>query len=368
MTSARLALQQEAEARGFVVGWAPLELPEPVKERYRQWIAAGQQAMMGQLARTLEVRLAPRERLAWAQSVMVLAAPHAFPDPGVPAGGVRLGRVGRIFWLREQEYIRLLLEPHLEELKELCYKLGGRCRDYIDYGPLSFRSFAALSGLGWIGRNGMLLQPARGSYLTLALLLTSFEIEPALPHLDRCGSCTQCVKDCPTGALLGDGVLDANRCTSYWTTQHPDLIPVERWAGLGNWLYGCDICQEVCPWNQKAEMFWQGYQPEAELAYPDLTDFLTLSEVAFQAKYARSSFERTGRSRMARNTLIVLSNTQDPAYLPLIRQGAQDPSPLVRASVAWALVRMKDNHAVEPLLDDSSAMVQREARHALERL
>jgi len=365
MTKSQLILQQEAEARGFLVAWASVELPTLAQERYQQWIAAGHQATMGQLARVLEFRLAPRKRLAWAQSVMILAAPHAFPDPGVLEGGVRVGRVGRLFWVREQEYIRLLIEPHIEELKDLCYKLGGRCKDYIDQGPLSFRSYAALAGLGWIGRNAMLLRSGSGTYMTLALLLTSFEVEPPPLYPNHCGSCTLCVKNCPTGALLGDATLDANRCTSYWTTQHPDLIPVEKWSGIGDWVYGCDICQEVCPWNQKAERFWQGYQPEQELAHPDLADFITLSEVDFRAKYARSAFERTGRLQLARNALIVLSNTQEQAYLPLIRQGAQDLAPLVRATAAWALVKMGDIRTAETLLKDPKAIVQREARRAL---
>jgi len=153
---------------------------------------------------------------------------------------------------------------------------------------------------------------------------------------------------------------------SYWTTQHRDLIPIEIWSGIGQWLYGCDVCQEVCPWNHEAEAFWQGYQPESELAHPDLADFLTLSEMDFRAKYAWSAFERTGRSRMARNALIVLSNTQDPAYLPLVRQGAQDLAPLVRATTAWALVRMADIHTARKLLDDPNATVRREACQALE--
>lgn len=366
MTNPRAVLQREAEARGFLVAWAPVALPDSIQEGYRQWIAAGRFATMGGLARALDIRLAPRERLAWARSVMVLAAPHAFPDPGVPEGGVRIGRVGRIFWIREHDFIRRLIWPHIEELKDLCYTLGGRCRDYIEQGPLSFRSYAALAGLGWIGRNGMLLRPARGTYLTLAVLLTNFEVEPPPPHPNRCGECTLCVQKCPTGALIGDGVLDANRCISYWTTKHPGLIPIEVWPGIGNWLYGCDLCQEVCPWNHSAEAFWHEYQPEPELAHPDVTDFLTLSERAFRAKYVGSDFERFGRVHMARNALIVLSNTKDSSYLPLIRRGTQDRAPLVRATAAWALARMGNTRPVEKLLEDPDTVVQHEARQILE--
>lgn len=358
------ALQEAAEARGFIVAWAPATLPPQVMTGYTQWIAAGHQATMGQLTRAIDVRLEPTKRLAWAKSIMVLAAPHAFPDPDAPGGGVRIGQVGRIFWLREQDYTRLLVEPQLEELKALCYKLGGRCSDYVDQGPLSFRSHAAMAGLGWIGHNGMLIHQNRGTYLTLAVLLTSFEIESAPFYPNRCGHCRLCECSCPTGALLGDGTLDAGRCTSYWTTQHRDLIPFALWEGIGNWVYGCDVCQAVCPWNSKADAFWQGYKPEPELAHPNLADFFTLSEGDFTRTYARSSFERSGRARMARNALIVLANTKDPAYLPLARLAAQDVNPLVRATAVWALLKLGDMPTALKLLKDPSAMVQHEALKA----
>ncbi|ADG06750.1 tRNA epoxyqueuosine(34) reductase QueG [Kyrpidia tusciae] len=364
--SAAVTLQQDAEARGFLAAWAPVDLPPSVVDRYRAWIADRRQAGMGQLARNVEVRLAPRSRLAWARSVLVLAAPHRFPDPGPPPGGVRIGRVGRIFWMREQDYIQRRVQPHLDELKEICHRLGGRCRDYVEQGPLSFRSYGAGAGLGWIGRNGMLLHPEWGSYMTLAVLLTDFEVEAAPEHPFRCGRCRRCLDRCPTGALLGDGTLDANRCISYWTTQHLDLIPPEVWDGLGSWLFGCDECQEVCPWTPEAERFWEGYEPEPELAHPDLSDFLTLPIHMFAQKYAQSAFERAGRPRMARNALIVLGNTRDSAYLPLIRMGCEDPSPLVRATASWAAVRVGGRQEAERLLRDPEPLVCNEARRALE--
>jgi epoxyqueuosine reductase len=361
----RAVLQQEAELRGFLVAWAPIELPSEVQARYQAWVAARHEAGMGQLARAIEVRFNPTERLAWARSVMILAAPHAYPDPGAPPGGVRIGRVARVFWVREYEFIRRLIEPHLEDLKDLGARLGVRCRDYVEQGPLSLRSYAALSGLGWIGRNGMLIRSPQGSYLTLALLLTSLPVEEPPRHPEGCGSCRLCLRECPTGALLGDGLLDANKCVSYWTTQHPDLIPPERWEGIGDWLYGCDDCQSVCPWNKHAETFWHRYQPEPELAHPDLQDFLTLSEPAFRAKYRGSAFDRTGRIRMARNALIVLANTRDPAYLPLVRRGAEDRVYLVRATAAWALAKLGDLDAVGKLRRDPDPRVRREAERAL---
>lgn len=359
------ALQKEAESRGFLVAWAPIQLPPEVRARYERWVEAGYEAAMGELTRAIEVRFNPLERLAWARSVMVLAAPHAYPDPGTPPDGVRIGRVGRVFWVREYNFIRRLIEPHLEDLKRLCTQLGVRCLDYVHQGPLSFRSYASLAGMGWIGRNGMLIRPGVGSYLTLALLLTSLEVEPPALHPERCGSCRLCLQRCPTGALLGDGLLDANRCISYWTTKHPDLIPPERWDDIGDWVYGCDLCQDVCPWDDEAETVWRCYRPEPDLAHPDLQDFLTLSEPAFRAKYAGSAFERHGRIRMARNALIVLANTRDAAYLPLVRRAAEDRAALVRATAVWALAKLGDLGTVERLRRDPDTRVRQEAERAL---
>lgn len=363
---AAVTLQQAAEERGFVVAWAPTDLPSFVVSRYRTWIEEMRQAGMGQLARNVEVRLTPSSRLAWARSALVLAAPHGFPDPGPPPGGVRIGRVGRLFWVREQDYIQRRVQPHLDELKEICHRLGGRCRDYVEQGPLSYRSYGALAGLGWIGRNGMLINQQLGSYMTLAVLLTSFELADASEHPFRCGRCKLCVERCPTGALIGDGTLDANRCISYWTTQHLDLIPFELRESLGDWLFGCDECQSVCPWSPEAIRFWKGYEPDPDLVHPDLTDFLALSNHAFAQKYAQSAFERVGRPRMARNALVVLANTRDSGYLPLVRLGCEDPSPLIRATAAWACVRLGGRKDAERLLSDPELLVRGEARQALE--
>jgi epoxyqueuosine reductase QueG len=137
------------------------------------------------------------------------------------------------------------------------------------------------------------------------------------------------------------------------------------WEAIGNWIYGCDICQTICPWNSKAEAFWRGYRPEGELAYPDLTDFFRLSEVELKQKYVGSVFERSGRTHMARNALIVLTNTRDEAYLPLVRQGAKDQNPLIRATAVWALLHLGDLQTAARLLKDPSEMVQREARKAI---
>ncbi|MCL6525664.1 MAG: tRNA epoxyqueuosine(34) reductase QueG [Thermaceae bacterium] len=353
------ALRQEAQQRGFLAEWAPLGLPEEAQRRYRAWLEAGNHASMDYLLPS--TRLEPAQRFAWARSVLVLAAPQAYPDPGPPEGGVRLGRVARYAWVRDYH---VLLEPYLRELEDCAAKLGVQAKGYVDTGPFSERSYAVLSGLGWVGRNAMLMRMGEGAYLSLALLLTSLEPpEPAPSYPNRCGRCTRCLTACPTGALLGDGTLDARRCISYWTIEHRGLIPAPLWPLIGDWLFGCDLCQEVCPWNRKPQVFWSGFRPEPELAHPDLEEFFSLSSRAFARRYERTVFLRPGRNRMARNALIVLANRQE--HLPLVRRAAGDVNPVVRATAARALARFGDWDAVARLGHDPQPEVAQEAQAVL---
>jgi len=361
------AIRAAAEELGFVARWGAGDLPEFVVDRYQHWLAEKRHATMGELLRGVEVRLDPLQRFGWVRSALVLAAPHAYPDPGAEEGGVRFGRVGRMYWVREQGYLERILRPRIEELKTVCREHGVRARDWIDQGPIPIRSYAARSGLGWVGRNGMIIAPKLGTYTTLAVLLTDLDVPGAAPHKDRCGSCRRCLPACPTGALLGDGTLDARRCISYWTTQHPGMIPPEIWPQMQNWVFGCDICQESCPWNGKAEEFWSGYVPEPALAHPDLRTFFSAYSDGheFERLYGESAFERAGRTRMARNAIIVLANTGDKAFAPYCRLGASDVDPIVRATAAHGLVRLRDRKTAAKLLSDPDETVRREAGAAL---
>lgn len=357
-------LAQAAQELGFLAAWTGVDLPQDTQERYRDWAGQGKQAGMAYLVKNLDTRLNPSRRFEWARSVLVLAAPHAYPPPERPPGGMRLGRVARYAWVRDYHQ---LLAPHLGELERLAQSLGLQAKGYVDTGPLSERSHAVLGGLGWIGRNAMLMRMAEGTYLTLAVLLTSAPLPPSMaPYPSRCGTCSRCVSGCPTGALLGDGTLDSRLCISYWTIEHRGPIPTSIWAGIGGWLFGCDLCQEVCPWNRKARAFWRGFVPEPELAYPNLEDFFHLSSKAFARRYAGTVFLRPGRTSMARNALVVLANLGNPDYLPLVRQGAQDANPIVRATAAQALARLGDFDSIVPLRQDLEPSVVGLARDLLE--
>jgi epoxyqueuosine reductase QueG len=278
--------------------------------------------------------------------------------------------VGRRFWVREPDpfFLKRLFVPDVEALMELARRLGIRARDSVDQGPLPLNLYAVASGTFWRGRNAMPLSPALGGRVALACLLTDVPAPAPASHENRCASCRRCVGGCPTGALLGDGRVDLNRCISYWTTRHQDVLPVDRWPEVGSWLFGCDLCLDACPWNERAERLaqtWPGFRAEPGLAHPDLTDFLALPGPEFARRYAATAFERAGRSRLARNALVVLANGGDPAHHGLMALAAGDRAPLVRATAAQALAVVGERRRAEPLLRDPDRSVRDAARAAL---
>lgn len=346
-------LEEAARERGFQVAWVPLEGLEAAEPRFRAWLAAGRHGGMAYLEREVEVRFRPQRRFPWAQSALLLFAPYAYEDPGVPPGGLRVGRVARYAWVRDYH---LLLGEALGWLVEVARGLGVEARGYVDHGPLPERALAVLSGAGWVGRSGMFLSQAFGVHAFVGVLLTALAVEERPLHPFRCGRCTRCLSACPTGALLGDGTLDAGRCVSYLTVEHKGFIPPSLWPGMGDWLLGCDGCTEVCPWERFGQV-WRGFAPDPELAHPDLRDFFRLSGRAFLRKYGTTAFARPGRARMARNALIVLSNLG--LGEGLIAEAAEDPSPLVRRTALHALFRM--GRPVEGFLRDKDPGIRQEA-------
>ncbi len=349
-----------AEERGFEAHVAPAELPEARRRAFLAWLERGMHAGMTYMARNPEARLHPQRRFPWFKSALVLSLPYGYAPPPRPAGGLRRGRVARYAWVRDYH---LRTEPHLRALEELCGRLGGTCRGYVDHGPVLETAYAEATGAGWIGRNGLWLQVRGGSYQHLAVLLTPWEAETPGPHPDRCGSCRACVAHCPTGAIVADGVVDARRCVSYWTIEHRGLVPLELWEGIGDWLFGCDDCQTVCPWNRFARAP-KGLEPDPELAWPDLEAFFTLSNRAFARRYAGSAFVRSGRPRLARNALVVLTGRDPEALGGLLPRALADPSPLVRATAAAAAVRLgrpADAERTLAQLDDAGRAYVRQA-------
>ncbi len=317
-----------ARALGLEARAVPLRIPERDRRRFALWLAEGRHAGMAYLERTKMARLHPEKAFPWARGALILAAPYAFPELPVPPGGLRVGRVARYAWTRDYH---AALEDALSELVALARSLGLRARGYVDHGPLHEVALARAAGLGWVGRNTLLLREGVGSYLLLAVLLLDLPTPEVDPAPDRCGTCTRCRLSCPTGALDGRG-LDARRCISYWTIEVRGPFPIELWNAFGDWLFGCDDCQEVCPWNRFSSKlgYWRGFLPEPGLAHPDLWDFVRLSNRGFQRYYGTSAFSRPGRVGMARNAIRLLYALGHREFEAYLEAAAADPSPVLR--------------------------------------
>jgi epoxyqueuosine reductase len=222
---------------------------------------------------------------------------------------------------------------------------GCRGRGVVDTAPLLERDFARRAGLGWFGKNTMLLNKHLGSYFFLGALLLDLELQPDPPHgTSHCGTCTACLDACPTDAFAGPFQLDARRCISYLTIELKGPVPLELRPGLGDWVFGCDVCQEVCPWNRKAP---PAHEPalaqRPDLAALDPVELLGLSAEAFQRRFRSTALARSKRRGLLRNAALVLGNRGDPAALPALRRALDDAEPQVREAARWAIDRILKN-------------------------
>ncbi len=315
--------------------------PTPHYVEYRQWIEAGLAGGMAYLQHPDAVtrRADPRRILPEARTVIVVAAGYAgAPHPPLPP---LHGRVSRYAW--GEDYHRWLLKRLKQFIRRLQATMGDfPCRCYVDTGPVLERSWAIKAGLGFIGKNTALIHPQLGSYLFLGVALVGLEIPPTPQRPGGgCGHCTRCLHRCPTGALVAPYRLDARRCIAYLTVEHRGPIP-EAWRpAIGEWLFGCDLCQEVCPWNRRA------LQAHAHAAPPPgatlyLPDLLLLTPETFRARFRRSPIWRATPEGLARNAAIVLGNRGDQAALPHLERALQHhPPPVVEEAIRWAIKRLE---------------------------
>jgi epoxyqueuosine reductase len=330
-------LKQQAHHLGFdLVGIAPAA-PADGFDRLRDWLDRGFAGEMEYMHRRAEARRRPDSVLPEVRSVVMLAMnynPGAEPEESAPG----LGRVAR--YARGPDYHDVLRERLNQLLKWLqAERPGCRGRGVVDTAPLLERDFARRAGLGWFGKNTMLLNKRLGSYFFLAALLVDLELQPDNPfEADHCGSCTACLDACPTTAFAGPRLLDARRCISYLTIELKSDVPIELRNGVGDWAFGCDVCQEVCPWNHKAPLASEAAAPgRPELASLDLIELLGLSEAEFRLRFRDTALMRTKRRGLLRNAALVLGNTGDERALPVLRRALEDAEPLVREAARWAI-------------------------------
>jgi epoxyqueuosine reductase len=333
-------LKQYAHDLGFeLAGIAPAS-PADGFDRLRIWLEQGFAGEMEYMHRHADARRHPAAILPEVRSVLMVGMNYK-PEHDAPlaSAGAKVAR-----YALGVDYHDVLRE----RLKQLLARIqqdipGCRGRAVVDTAPLLERDFARRAGLGWFGKNTMLLNKRLGSYFFIGALLLDLELQPDRPHeTSHCGTCTACLDACPTQAFTGAGQLDARRCISYLTIELRGSIPEELREPMGDWLLGCDVCQEVCPWNRKAPVATEtAFRPGAALEAMDPKQLMSLTEEDFRERFRGSAFMRTKRRGLLRNAAIVLGNQGDPTALPALRKALHDPEPLVREAAAWAIRRIE---------------------------
>lgn len=314
-------------------GVAPIE-PHLRRQYYLDWIQEGQHASMSWLERNNDRRLHPSAVLPGARSILVFGLNYHQPQPP------RDFRIAR--YALGKDYHKILFK----KLKQVCTLLreyGGEQKPYVDTGPVLERPIAAHTQLGWQAKNTLLVSRDYGVWLLLGEIFTTLELHPDTPSSDHCGSCTRCIDACPTDAITGPYQLDASRCLSYYSIEHHGPIPLTYRRAMGDRVFGCDDCLDVCPWNRFAKQTREArFQP---VDLPALRDTLTWSEEDFRAHFAGTPVARLGLERWWRNAAVVLGNIGTTADLPALEALAADSTPLVAEHAQWAIseIRQRDS-------------------------
>jgi epoxyqueuosine reductase len=343
-------VKRAAEEAGFdLAGIAPVS-DSPELKAFPDWIAAGRAGEMkylesrtdnGELKRASLTNVAP-----WAKSVIVGAinynTPHPYSTQVQDATG---GWISRYAWSREDYH-----DAVLRRLRQIEASMHKECegndpplttRSYVDTGPIVERVFAKYAGVGWIGKNTCVINQKKGSWLFLGVILTSLELTPDIPAPDRCGTCTRCIDACPTDAILAPYELDSNRCISYLTIEKRGSIPEDLRPGMGRHIFGCDICQDVCPWNRKAPVTTAPeFEPREGLVNPALEWLAAMSAEDFQKAFRRSPIRRAKHAGLRRNAAIAMGNSGYGKFIPILDKMTGDPDETVREAAAWARERL----------------------------
>jgi epoxyqueuosine reductase len=333
----------------------------PELEYFPSWVAAGYAGEMEYLKSRDEhgklKRASLKNAIPWARSVIVCGINYntAQPYSTEVAHNKTRGWIARYAWSAEDYHDSVMrklrqLEARIHSEAENAGGVEITTRCYVDTGPLVERVYAKYAGVGWIGKNTCILNQQLGSWIFLGVILTSLDLEPDLPAADRCGSCTRCIEACPTGALLEPYKLDATRCISYLTIEKRGEIPEDMRSGMGNHIFGCDICQDVCPWNGGAARRSPAarspkapateaaeFQPRPGLVNPPLQQIASMTREDFQQTFRRSPVKRAKYSGLRRNAVIAMGNSGERSFLPQLHELAQDPDPDVAEHARWAI-------------------------------
>lgn len=387
-----MSLTQKVKARARELGFDLVGVttpdPPPHMDVYENWLAAGRHGEMGYLdtERARRRRADPRRILPECRSVLVLGAPYPKPLQYEQAsnheearnnesadlrtrGKTPTGRVASYAWGDDyHDAFKHRLKALVAFIEE---QHGGAVpnRWYTDTGPVLERELAQRAGLGWIGKNTCLINPQSGSYFLLAEILLGIDLAPDSPFLpDRCGSCTRCIEACPTQCILTDRTIDAGRCISYLTIELKGPIAEELRPQMADWVFGCDVCQQVCPWNQRFanQEADPAFAPRQGVPLVDLVQEMTLTPQEFNRKFIGNPVKRPKRRGYLRNVAVALGNAGDAAAVPALADALlHDPEALVRGHAAWALARIGTQEAVQAL---QKAQAREEVEYVLDEI
>lgn len=343
----RSALIERAKALGFdAVGIAPATASPKTLERLQSWLEQGFHGDMEWMADRPDRRASPEALWADVKSVIMIGVNYGTTDDVLAK--LREPRIGNVSLYAQRKDYHETIKGRLKELAGfVAAKGGGDVKVFVDTAPVLERALGASAGIGWQGKNTMLVSRAFGTWLFLGAIYTSLAIEPDRSEQDHCGSCTRCLSVCPTDAFPEPYRLDARRCIAYLTIEHKGPIPLEFRRAIGNRIFGCDDCLAVCPWNKFASNCRDdklALRAEMDLSLESLVE---LDDGAFRAFFAGTPVKRTGRDRFLRNVLIAIGNTLDPKYAPAVKRRLADPSQTVRGAAVWALSLVVDNAEFE---------------------
>ncbi len=337
----RALIEARAGALGFDrFGVCAASLDARVGEGLSEFLEAGHHGTMAWLGARAGQRADPRALWAGARSVIALGISYA--PAGDALAGLHARSRGNIsVYARGRDY-HDVVKGKLKHLAQfIAARFAAEVKVFVDTAPVMEKPLAQQAGLGWQGKHTNLVSRVHGSWLFLGEIYTSLALPPDAAHVDRCGSCRNCLDACPTDAFPAPYRLDARRCISYLTIEHDGPIPVEFRGAIGNRIYGCDDCLAVCPWNRFAAAGREAkFAARAELVSPDLAALLALDEAGFRALFAGGPIKRIGHARMRRNVLIAAGNSADLALLPAVEALCGDADPVVAEAAAWAAARL----------------------------
>lgn len=337
------SIKDKARDLGFdLVGVSPVD-SFPENQLYKQWLDKGFSGEMKYLERNPEKREDIQKVLPGAKSVISCAMNYNTDYPySTEKSDKTKGWISRYAW--GDDYHNIILEKLDALIKYISYETSEEITSkiYVDTGPVLERAYGKYAGLGWVGKNTCLINQEIGSWIFLGEIITGIELEYDTTVPDRCGTCSRCIDACPTEAIIDPYILDSRLCISYLTIELKDKIPSELREGIGNNIYGCDICQDVCPWNNRAHISHKTeFQPRQELFNPDLSYISGLSVEEFRKQFKKSPIKRTKRRGLLRNTVVAMGNSGETEFLPHVIECLNDEEPLIRAHAVWALWKIE---------------------------